>query len=89
MNDTVKSMYLQDALKDGPARFVVQGLTSTSESYEEAIKCLNEGYDLPRLVEKEHIHSIVDAVPVKNGSNKELRSLYDAATSLSSTKGTK
>ena len=29
-------MYLQEAVKDGPARFAIQGLTRTSESYEEA-----------------------------------------------------
>ena len=40
LTDTEKLMYLQDALKDSPARFVFQGLTRTSESYEEAIKCL-------------------------------------------------
>ena len=28
--DTAKFMYLQDALKDGPARFIIQGLTGTS-----------------------------------------------------------
>ena len=72
-------MYLQDALKDGPARFVIQELTQTSESYEEAIKCLNEQYDCPRLVQEEHIRSMVDAVPIKNGSDKELRRFYDAA----------
>ena len=71
--------YLQDALKDSPARFMIQGLTRTSENYEEAIKCLKERYDRPRLVQEEHIRSIVD-VPVKNGSDKELRRLYDAAT---------
>ena len=79
-SDTAKLMYLQVALKDGPARFVIQGLTRTTESYEEAIKCLKDLYERPRLVEEERIHSTVDAVPVKNGSENELRRLYDAAT---------
>ena len=52
-----------------------------SESYEEAIVCLMEHYNRPRLVEEEHIPSIVDVVPVvKNDSDKELHCLYDAAT---------
>ena len=51
-----------------------------SESYKEAIMCLRKRYDRPRLVQEEHIRSIMDAVPVKNGSDKELRCLYDAAT---------
>ena len=59
---------------------MIQGLTRTSEEYEEAIKCLRERYDRPRFVQEEHIRSNVDAVPVKNGSDKELRRLYDAVT---------
>ena len=43
-----------------------------SKSYEEAVKCLREWYDRLRLVQKEHIRSIVDALPVKNGSDKEI-----------------
>ena len=31
LSDTTKLMYLQDALKDGPARFVIQELTQTSK----------------------------------------------------------
>ena len=79
LSDTEKLTYLQDAHKDGPARFVIDGLTQTSESYQEAIRCLQERYDRPRLVQEEHIRSIVDAAPVKNGSDKELRRLYDCA----------
>ena len=57
------------------------GLTRTLESYEEAIRCLKERYDRPRLVQEDNIRSIVhaDAVPVKNGSDEELCRLYDAA----------
>ena len=80
LNDIEKLTYLQDALKDSPARFMIPGLIRISKNYEEAIKCLKERYDWPRLVQEEHIRSIVDAVPVKNGRDKELRRLYDAAT---------
>ena len=80
LNDTAKLIYLQDALKDGPSRFVIQGMTQTSESYKEAIRCLKECYDQSWLVQEEHIRSIVDAVPVKNSSDKELCRLHDAAT---------
>ena len=65
-------MYLQEALKDGPAILVIQGLTQTSKRYEEAIKCLKERCDRPRLVQEEHTCSVVDVCPVKNCSNKEL-----------------
>ena len=82
LNNTEKLMYkyLQGALKNSLARFVIQGLTWTSESYEKAITCLKEWYDRPRLFQEEHICSIVAAVPVKNSSDKELRRLYDDAT---------
>ena len=73
-------MYLQEALKNAPARFVIQGLIRTSKSYEEVVKCLRERYDRPRLVQEEHIRSIVDTLPVKNSSDKEIRCLHDAAT---------
>ena len=46
---------LQDAIKDGPARFVTQRLPRTPESYEEAIKCLKEHYNRPQIVQEEHI----------------------------------
>ena len=78
--DIEKLMYLQDALKDRPARFIIQGLTWTSENYEEANKCFKERYNRPQLIQEEHSRSIVDAVPVKNGSEKELLRLYDAVT---------
>ena len=73
-------MYLQEALKIGPARFVTQGMTQMSDCYKEAIECLREWYDRPRLVQEEQIRIIVDALPVKNGSRKEIRHLFDAAT---------
>ena len=83
-SDADKLTYLQDALKNGRARFAIEELTRTSDSYEEAIKCLKERYDCPHYVLEEHIHSIlhvlVDATPVKNDSEKEIHRLYDAAT---------
>ena len=75
LSDTAKLMYmyLQDAIimmawLDSSFRV----LTRTSENYQEAIKCLKKRYNQPRLVEEEHIRSIVDVVPVKDGSGKEL-----------------
>ena len=80
-NATIQSKTsLSDTAKDGPARLIIHGLTRTSESYEEAIKCLKEQYDWPKLIQEDHIRSIVDAVTVKNRSDKEFRRLYDAAT---------
>ena len=82
-------MYLQDALKDGSARFLIEGLTRTSESYEEAIKWLKERYNCPCFSREEHICSIVDEAPIKNGSDKEIRCFYNAVIALSSAKRSK
>ena len=72
-----KLTYLRDALKDGPARNVIQGLTQTAESYQEAVRCLKDRYDRPRLTHREHVRSIVQAPPMKADNGRELRRLYD------------
>ena len=69
--------YLRDALKDGPARNVVQGLTQTAESYQEAIRCLKDRYDRPRLTHREHVRTIVQAPPMRADSGRELQRLYN------------
>ncbi len=48
LTDSEKLTYLRDALKDGPARHVISGLTQTSANYTEAVKRLRERYDRPR-----------------------------------------
>ena len=58
----------------------LQGLTQKLESYEKAINRFMERYDRSRLVQEEHMCSIVDAVLVRYGSDKELCHLYDAVT---------
>ena len=69
--------YLRDALKDGPARYIVSGLTQASESYGEAIKCLQKRYDRPRVLHQAHVRKIQEALPLKTGSGQELRRLHD------------
>ena len=50
LEDTEKLAYLKDALKDGPARHIIQSLTHDAECYEEAIDCLRKRYDQPRMI---------------------------------------
>ena len=68
---------MRDALKDGPARNVVQGVTQKAESYQDTIGCLKDRYDRPRLIHREHVLNIVQAPPIKAKNGKELRRLYD------------
>ena len=44
LSDCDKLTYLSKALKSRPARNVVEGLTQTSKSYNEAIRCLQNCY---------------------------------------------
>ena len=77
LEDVEKLAYLRDALKDGSAKLVIQGLSQTAGNYAEAIKCLQERYDRPRLIHQAHVRAILEAPPLKDGSAKELRHLHD------------
>ena len=50
-----------DALKDGPAKNVIQGLTHTAKSYQEANACLKIRYDRPRITHHEYVRTILQA----------------------------
>ena len=76
VNDVDKWTYLRWAIKDAPAQNVNEGLSQTAKNYEEAIKCLLEHYDQPRLIHQAQVHAILEAPFIKDGSTKELRRLY-------------
>ena len=71
--------YLGQALKDGPARHILEGLSQTAKNYVEAIKCLQERYDQPWLIHQAHVHAITDVPSLKDGDGKELQQLHDVA----------
>ena len=77
LSNSDKLTYLREALKSGPAKSVVVGLTQTSDNYEEAIKCLKKCYDRPRVLHQAHVRKIQEAFPLKTGSGQELRRLHD------------
>ena len=77
MRDVEKLAYLRDALKDGSAKLVIQGLLQAAGNYAEAIKCLQERYDRPRLIHQAHVRAILEAPPLKDDSTKVLRRLHD------------
>ena len=77
ISNTEKIVYLQNALKDGSAKSVIEGLTSSGDNYDEAVKCLKNRFDRPRLIHRSHVQIIVDTPPVKESSGKELRRLHD------------
>ena len=77
LGEVEKLTYLRDAVKGGPARNVIQGLTQTAESYQEAVQCLKDRYNRPRLIHQEHVRSILQVPSMKANNGKELRRLYD------------
>ena len=46
--------YLRQALKSGPAKYVIEGLSGTGHSYTEAIDCLCQRYNKPYLIQQMH-----------------------------------
>ncbi|XP_064396489.1 uncharacterized protein LOC135343413 [Halichondria panicea] len=68
-----KLVYLQQALKDGPARSTIEGLSRSGDNYKEAVRYLKTKYDRPRL-HQAHVKTILDAPPIKE---EEIRKLHD------------
>ena len=75
LSDPIKLAYLQQTLKDGIARHTNEGLSGTTSNYREAITVLPEHYNRPRLLHQAHMHAIVEAPSLKDGSGKELHRL--------------
>ena len=77
IGDVDKLTYLRDAIKGGRGRNVIQGLTQTAESQQEAIECLKARYDLPRITHREHVRNNLQAPVLIPHSGRELRKFYD------------
>ena len=74
LSDAEKLVYLQQAVKNGSAKNVIEGL---SRSGEQAVDCLMSRYNHPRHIHRAHIWVIMDAPPLKDNDGKELRRLHD------------
>ena len=61
LKDAENLAYRRDALKDGPTRNVVEGLSQDADYYKEAIRCLQRCYDRPHLIHQEHVRAIYEA----------------------------
>ena len=77
LSNAEKLVYLQQSLKNGSAKNVIEGLSRSGDNYEEAIQCLKTRYDRPRLIHQGHVKTILEATPLKDGTGKELRKLHD------------
>ncbi len=77
ISNAEKLVYLQQAVKNGSAKNVIDSLSRSGDHYNEAVDCLMSRYDGPRLIHRAHVRVIMDAPPLKDGSGKELRRLHD------------
>ena len=78
ISDAEKLVYLQQSLKGGSAKSVIEGLSRTGDHYSEAIESLKTRYDRPRLIHQGHVKVIMETPGLKDGSGRELRRLHDA-----------
>ena len=65
LSNAEKTVYLQQAIKDGSARNAIEGLSHSGDNYEEAVECLKSRYDRPRLIQRTHVQLILDTPPIK------------------------
>ena len=77
LSDSEKLVYLRSALKGGPAKQEIEGLSRLAEFNAEAVECLQTCYDRPRLIHQTHVKVILEAPPLRDGNGKELRRLHD------------
>ena len=72
-----KLAYLRNSLKDGSAKGIIDGLSTSGEFYDEAIETLKARYNLPRLIHQSHVRTILEAPSLKEGTGHEIRRLHD------------
>ena len=77
ISDSEKLVYLQQSLRDGSAKNVIEGLSRSGDNYSEAVECLQARFNRPRLIHQTHVRMISESPTLKDGSGKELRRLHD------------
>ena len=60
LSDSEKLVYLKQALKNGNARSVIEGLSRSGDQYKQAIESLKQRYDRPRILHQSHVQMILD-----------------------------
>ena len=77
LTDAEKFVYLQNAIKGGTAKNVIEGLSGTGEHYTKAIDCLKSRYAHPRLIHQSHVKTIMEIAPLKESNGRDHRRFYD------------
>ena len=81
LDHSQKMAYLCQSLKQGSAFTVIQGLSLTGEHYEEAIDCLLQKYDRPRLLHLNHVKAFEALASSMSQSSNSMGKLYEQALS--------
>ena len=71
-----KLVYLRQSLKEGSAKNAIEGLSRSGEQYDEAIKCLRDRYNRPRLIHEAHVRRIIEVPHLRDNTDRELRRLH-------------
>lgn len=61
LSNAEKLDYLQQVIKDGPAKSSIEGLSRSVDHYSEAVTCLKSRYDHPQLIQWIHVQMIINA----------------------------
>ena len=55
-----KLAYLRHSLKEGAAKGIIEGLSMSGDQYNEAIKCLRDRFNYPKLIHEAHVQRIIE-----------------------------
>ena len=77
LSDVIKLAYLRDALKDGPALNIIEGLAQTADNYNKAVSCFRQCYDRPHLIHQAHVCAILNIPSLIDGNGKEFCQFHD------------
>ena len=77
LTDAEKFVYLQNSLKGGADKSVIEVLSGSGENYSKAIECLKAQYDQPRMIHQSHVKVILEIHSLKDGNGKELRKFHN------------
>ena len=82
LTDTEKLAYLRQALKDGPAQSVIEGLSGSGSDYAEAIECLKKRYEKPRLHHQAHVRAIAEAPDLRKATERNCIAFTTSAANI-------
>ena len=81
LDPSQKMAYLCQSLKQGSAFAVIKGLSLTGEHYEEAISCLLQKYDRPRLLHLNHVKAFETLASSMAQASTNTGKVYEQALS--------